>query len=286
MFVYDKDMERVMQAKKREILCEMEQTKERILRELSGVDKMTMTRLRQVLDDYNKIEYMITTKINAIEQRVINFTGAYGGNLEEVRTEIADLANEALTIAKGKNRARVFTTTEEMNAFISSADSVGQLQVGDNLYIVALDVPDWWVSEVHTTPNSEGKYYNVAQLETQKVDLTPINNSISELSAKTTINSVSLSDGKVILYKENKRVTVRMPNFPEVATFSIPSEYLPSGTIQIPGNYYSSDWKYYPARVQIDANGTITIRYFTALGGSSTTATDGYIEFGASWYTN
>lgn len=64
------DMERAMQAKKREILQELTDAKLRILKELSCVDKTTLTRLRQILDDYNRIEYAITQKINIIEQKV------------------------------------------------------------------------------------------------------------------------------------------------------------------------------------------------------------------------
>lgn len=73
MFRYDKDMERVMQAKKREIVNELEELKLRIMNELSGVDKITLTKLRQIMDDYNHIDYNITTKINAIQTEIDTF---------------------------------------------------------------------------------------------------------------------------------------------------------------------------------------------------------------------
>lgn len=56
MFRYDKDMERVMQKKKRDIINELTAYGNKLLQELSGVDKQTLTRLRQILDDYNRIE--------------------------------------------------------------------------------------------------------------------------------------------------------------------------------------------------------------------------------------
>lgn len=64
MFIYDKDVFRAVEAKKREILCEMEREKNRIIKELSGVDHETMTRMRQLLADYNDIDYRNTVKFN------------------------------------------------------------------------------------------------------------------------------------------------------------------------------------------------------------------------------
>lgn len=101
MFRYDKDMERVMQAKKFEILKELEDCKLRILKELSGVDKVTLTRLRELLADYNNIEYQITTRITNIETKV-------NSNLitiEEGLTEINDIKEEFTT---------AFTDVEDM----------------------------------------------------------------------------------------------------------------------------------------------------------------------------
>lgn len=56
MLHYDKDMERAMQFKKREVLQELENAKLRILKELSGVDKLTLTRLREILVKYDTLE--------------------------------------------------------------------------------------------------------------------------------------------------------------------------------------------------------------------------------------
>ena len=89
-------------------------------------------------------------------------------------------ATTAESIAKGKNRARVFNTTEDMNTWLSKAANKGVANVGDNLYIIELDVPDWWIAEVLEEPNESGLYYNIGKLETQKVDLTTIQAAIQK----------------------------------------------------------------------------------------------------------
>lgn len=107
--------------------------------------------------------------------------------IESKSEAINEKVDEAINIAKGRNKAHIFGTTEEMNAWLSDESNKGILTVGDNLYIDELDVPDWWVSEVLEVADTDtGFYYKVAQLETQKVDLTEITESISELENSTT----------------------------------------------------------------------------------------------------
>ena len=95
-----------------------------------------------------------------------------------------DAIDKAANIAKGRNQAHVFSTTEAMQAFLSNAENAGKYNVGDNLYIVEVDVPDWWISEVLTEADAEtGYYYKIAQLETQKVDLTEIEADIAAINS-------------------------------------------------------------------------------------------------------
>ncbi len=72
-----------------------------------------------------------------------------------------NLVQRALSIAMGKNQARVFATVEALDAWLAVPANVQQLNVGDNFYITATDVPDYWW---------DGKQKQ--KLETQKVDLT------------------------------------------------------------------------------------------------------------------
>ena len=107
-------------------------------------------------------------------------------------------AETATNIAKGRNRAHVFSTTNAMQTFLSNEGNKGLYNVGDNLYIVDVDVPDWWVAEVLDTADpSTGYYYKIAKLETQKVDLTEIETDINDLSDKAD-NSYSFKDYKEI----------------------------------------------------------------------------------------
>lgn len=102
MFFYDKDMERVMQKKKREVLQELEREKNRIIKELSGVDKTTMTRLRQILADYNQIEFMLNKRFEEIEKIIANAeidTSSANDNSQtamEYASSTIEKANEAL----------------------------------------------------------------------------------------------------------------------------------------------------------------------------------------------
>ena len=107
---------------------------------------------------------------------------------------VQEAIDETSAIAKGKNRARVFSTTEDMNTWLSDAANKGTALVGDNLYIVALDVPDWWISEVLEEADVDtGFYYKIAQLETQKVDLTTIETDIDNIE-KNLVRGRSLAN--------------------------------------------------------------------------------------------
>lgn len=105
----------------------------------------------------------------------------YNGEVLEIVDEKAressktanEKAEEANSIAKGRNQAHVFATTADMETFLSNPDNAGKYNKGDNIYIVELEVPDWWIAEVLTEADPDtGYYYKIGQLETQKVDLT------------------------------------------------------------------------------------------------------------------
>ena len=83
----------------------------------------------------------------------------------------AELAN-ALSIAQGKNRSHVFQTEVQLDEWLSNADNVATLKIGDNLYIVELNVPDYWWDGAQKQ-----------RLETVKVDLNEFYNK-EEVDAK------------------------------------------------------------------------------------------------------
>lgn len=113
-----------------------------------------------------------------------NITNALGYTpvTETDLAEVNDKAEKAQAIAKGRNQAHVFSTTASMQTWLSDAENKGKYNVGDNIYIIDVGVPDWWVSEVlDEADTNTGYYYKIAQLETQKVDLTNIENDINTL---------------------------------------------------------------------------------------------------------
>lgn len=89
--------------------------------------------------------------------------------LDAVKTnldDVSDTADEALTVARGRNRALCFFTKQELDSWLNGefqredGKTKADLQVGDNLYIVEVGVPDYWWDGTQIRP-----------LETQKVDL-------------------------------------------------------------------------------------------------------------------
>lgn len=98
--------------------------------------------------------------------------------------------NEVNSIAKGANQALSYTNYSSMVSAINVLSSTA-LNVGQNIMIVTVEVPDLWVSGVESTSSTytyvndetivndlvtngyiQVGYYKLSMLETQKVDLT------------------------------------------------------------------------------------------------------------------
>ena len=135
--------------------------------------------------DFNRIESDITEITNSrvnqnADERITEIGNTAVQQIAEInvladtkKTELENINNtltprvskletdiiEVEEIAKGRNKAHVFDTKSDMETWISQHSS--ELSVGDNLYIKAVDVPDYWWDGVQAQ-----------QLETQKVDLT------------------------------------------------------------------------------------------------------------------
>jgi len=75
---------------------------------------------------------------------------------EDIRGKLSEVE----AIARGKARANIFDTVEDLDEWLSNPENLKNLQVGDNFYIKATDVPDyWWDGE------------QKQKLETEKPDL-------------------------------------------------------------------------------------------------------------------
>ena len=77
-----------------------------------------------------------------------------------VWAQLQEEAAEALAIAKGRAKGYVFDTVEDLDTWLTDEAHTLELAVGDNFYIRALDVPDYWWDGAQKQP-----------LETQKVEI-------------------------------------------------------------------------------------------------------------------
>lgn len=111
-------------------------------------------------------------------------------SLDTVHKTIPTAINEVNSIAKGANQALSYSNYQAMiTVFNSLANNV--YNVGQNVMIITLEVPDLWISSIESTSQTytyttdeafttalatngyvQVGYYKLSALETQKVDLT------------------------------------------------------------------------------------------------------------------
>ena len=111
-------------------------------------------------------------------------------DLQSTISAIQNTANTAKSIAEGANQSLSFSNYQAMiTAFNSLANNV--YNVGQNVMIITLNVPDLWISSIESTSQTytyttdeafttaletngyaQVGYYRLSALETQKVDLT------------------------------------------------------------------------------------------------------------------
>lgn len=132
MFYLDKDMERVMQKKKRDVINELEAYKNKILQELSGVDKITLTRLRQILADYNSIQQDIKDNTDTFREVTVR--------LNEALEECEAVVNNLNGIEKTKiiYADKLVDSTGSIDEAITYAESLNEdkvlLKLGSGVY--------------------------------------------------------------------------------------------------------------------------------------------------------
>lgn len=92
---------------------------------------------------------------------------------QDIRTSVANAqskADSAYALAEGRSKAASFDTKQAMIAALKGANK-NAYNIGDNLFIKAVDSPDYWVSGVLDSNASEYGYFEISPLETEKVDL-------------------------------------------------------------------------------------------------------------------
>ena len=181
----------------------------------SGIISYDDTKANLGTDNLQGAIEKLDDKIDGIEQTAINTSynnstsGMSATNVQDAIDENASIGNQALAIAKGRNQSLAYNNYSEMITALNSM-SKDELKRGQNIYIGTVGVPDLWVYSVETGSvnysyvndetivNSLGTdttiqvgYYKLAQLETQKVDLTNIESDINDLqTSDTDINAL------------------------------------------------------------------------------------------------
>lgn len=87
-------------------------------------------------------------------------------SVEEAKTK----ADTAYAIAEGRAKAVTFATADAMKKALAKA-SKNEYKIGDNIFILEENTPDYWISAVLDSNNGEFGFFEVCNLETQKVDL-------------------------------------------------------------------------------------------------------------------
>ena len=91
---------------------------------------------KKTSDLENDSDFIDTT---GVAQRIRTHDGDPGAH-GDIRQRITDVE----AIARGKSRAKIFDTVEELDEWLSKEENTVLLQKGDNLYIRDKGVPDYW----------------------------------------------------------------------------------------------------------------------------------------------
>lgn len=92
----------------------------------------------------------------------------------DIRTAVTNAqnkANSAYALAEGRAKAVSFDTVADMTTALKAAAKT-DYKVGDNIFIKATDTPDYWVSKVLDSNSGTYGYFEISELESEKVDLT------------------------------------------------------------------------------------------------------------------
>ena len=167
-----------------------------------------------LVDDTNTTnKFATSSQLSQIATNTSNITNLQNNkqditdnSLQTTSKTVSGAINEVNNIAKGANQALSFTNYSAMvTAFNDASDE--DYKIGQNIYVLTLNVPDLWVSSVETTSvpytyttdaaiisaiDTNGYiqigYYKLSALETQEVDLT------GYVQKTTTIAGVDLED--------------------------------------------------------------------------------------------
>jgi hypothetical protein len=138
---------------------------------------------------------LTTANIGAEPSGAVNTHDTSGTAHSDIRTAVTNAqnkANSAYALAEGRAKAISFDTIAAMTTALKAAAKT-DYKVGDNIFIKALDTPDYWVSKVLDNNTGTYGYFEISALESQKVDLaayqTKTDNTLAT-TAKTVVGAI------------------------------------------------------------------------------------------------
>lgn len=180
---------------------------ESICKEYRDYTKKYIDNFLKTQEEDNRTLALANAYTNLQISSVRGETGAIEELTTAVATNIVAAINSVNSVALGRNIAIAFETYEALVEHLNSLPR-GEFRTGQNLYVASIGVPDLWIYGEKEIPEEEepdvpipydyedddtmvddiyesGKlligYYYVSFLETQKVDLSPIEEALSDI---------------------------------------------------------------------------------------------------------
>lgn len=88
MFIREKELSRKLEEKTHELLHVLEEKKDALLKELSGVDKATLTKLRSIMDDYYNAENQLSAYVQNYKKELTVAQGTISHEFEKMKSDI------------------------------------------------------------------------------------------------------------------------------------------------------------------------------------------------------
>lgn len=146
-------------------------------------------------------KFLAGSGLNRVWEKVFSLVKILTGDVDvSTKGTLQKQLDDVRAIANGRKQGKVFATTDDMKTWLQNSANAGLLNIGDNLYIVEKDVPDWWISGVLTTADSStGYFYTIEPLEGPKIDLSSYDTAISKLN-----EDISALSGKMTSFESTK----------------------------------------------------------------------------------
>lgn len=214
-----KDSFRQLESKKYEILGELESKKYEILQELSGTDKCTITRLREIVETFDRIEHNIVLKIKNIEEIQNAFIKSSQSDLldsakaiEEIKETISNLSvgdsgtvsgiedfenrfnsmwssiqslnpqiNEAMTLTN-QNKTRLDTLEEDLATHITNYNSAMQRLLAIENLDLEFEIQSLKNRVTETEAGIERAFETIGNVKTElETDIARVEETVNEL---------------------------------------------------------------------------------------------------------